>query len=388
MRKADTAQHPARNILFAVLLLSLSYQVHAQSEEDETREQLHQLEVEIKRIAAEISNATDRQSALQAQLREVEIELGALQRDMAQNQQALERSSKELVDLEKQRSQHEKARDAQQAQIAVELRTAWQVGRQGQIKVLLNQESPHTVARSLIYYRYFFQARNALIAEYRENLLELVTLQQRIDSTLAELEGRAQTLEKQQTHLTSAQASRKLAVDELGRSISSNNTQLQQREQDRQQLEELLKAIEEAVVDVEVPPNYTSFKSAKGNMPWPVNGKQSNQFGRSRNGGKMQWQGITIAAKEADADRAIRLRVRQAIAPCTITIDDQVMGHHYQDLLREVGDFVLRRRDGLYSYQLASVIDDHRQGITHIVRGSDLLSSTPRVNAHVFINRE
>ncbi|MDG2273395.1 MAG: hypothetical protein P8L39_13940, partial [Halioglobus sp.] len=124
MRKADTAQHPARNILFAVLLLSLSYQVHAQSEEDETREQLHQLEVEIKRIAAEISNATDRQSALQAQLRKVEIELGALQRDMAQNQQALERSSKELVDLEKQRSRHEKARDAQQAQIAVELRTA------------------------------------------------------------------------------------------------------------------------------------------------------------------------------------------------------------------------------------------------------------------------
>ena len=349
MRKADTAQHPARNILFAVLLLSLSYQVHAQSEEDETREQLHQLEVEIKRIAAEISNATDRQSALQAQLRKVEIELGALQRDMAQNQQALERSSKELVDLEKQRSQHEKARDAQQAQIAVELRTAWQVGRQGQIKVLLNQESPHTVARSLIYYRYFFQARNALIAEYRENLLELVTLQQRIDSTLAELEARAQTLEKQQTHLTSAQASRKLAVDELGRSISSNNTQLQQRGQDRQQLEELLKAIEEAVVDVEVPPNYTSFKSAKGNMPWPVNGKQSNQFGRSRNEGKMQWQGITISAQEGTTIRAIHHgRVVYADwlrGSGLLLIVDHGGGYmslyaHNESLLREVGEWV------------------------------------------------
>ena len=349
MRKADTAQHPARNILFAVLLLSLSYQVHAQSEEDETREQLHQLEVEIKRIAAEISNATDRQSALQAQLRKVEIELGALQRDMAQNQQALERSSKELVDLEKQRSQHEKARDAQQAQIAVELRTAWQVGRQGQIKVLLNQESPHTVARSLIYYRYFFQARNALIAEYRENLLELVTLQQRIDSTLAELEARAQTLEKQQTHLTSAQASRKLAVDELGRSISSNNTQLQQRKQDRQQLEELLKAIEEAVVDVEVPPNYTSFKSAKGNMPWPVNGKQSNQFGRSRNEGKMQWQGITISAQEGTTIRAIHHgRVVYADwlrGSGLLLIVDHGGGYmslyaHNESLLREVGEWV------------------------------------------------
>jgi glutamyl-Q tRNA(Asp) synthetase len=90
------------------------------------------------------------------------------------------------------------------------------------------------------------------------------------------------------------------------------------------------------------------------------------------------YDGHCDALDLADSDRAIRLRVRQAIAPCTITIDDQVMGHHFQDLLREVGDFVLRRRDGLYSYQLASVIDDHRQGITHIVRGSDLLSSTPR----------
>ena len=342
-------QRLAWQTLFALLFLSLCYQSHSQSDEKKTREQLQQLEVEIKRIAVEISDATDRQSALQAQLRKVEIDLGTLQRDITENEQTFERSAKELVGLQEQRIQHEKARDEQQARIALELKTAWQLGRQGQVKVLLNQESPHTVARSLGYYRYFFQARNTLIAEYRNNLRALVELQQRIDITLAELEARGQTLEEQQASLTAAQASRRLAMTELGESISSNNAQLKQREQDRQQLEDLLQAIEEAVVNLEVPANYATFKSAKGNMPWPVDGSQSNQFGRSRNAGKMQWQGITIAAKEGTTVRAIHHgRVVYADwlrGSGLLLIIDHGGGYmslyaHNESLLREVGEWV------------------------------------------------
>jgi glutamyl-Q tRNA(Asp) synthetase len=58
--------------------------------------------------------------------------------------------------------------------------------------------------------------------------------------------------------------------------------------------------------------------------------------------------------------------------------DDQIMGRFEQHLNGEVGDFTVRRRDGLFSYQLAVVVDDEFQGITHIMRGSDLLDSTPR----------
>jgi glutamyl-Q tRNA(Asp) synthetase len=63
---------------------------------------------------------------------------------------------------------------------------------------------------------------------------------------------------------------------------------------------------------------------------------------------------------------------------CHIEFEDLVLGYQSQDLNTEVGDFVLRRNDGVFTYQLAVVVDDSQQGITHIVRGSDLLSNTAR----------
>ncbi len=69
----------------------------------------------------------------------------------------------------------------------------------------------------------------------------------------------------------------------------------------------------------------------------------------------------------------------RAIAPeDPVTFDDRVQGRVTQDVAREIGDFILKRRDRLHAYQLAVVVDDAAQGITDVVRGADLLWSTPR----------
>lgn len=71
---------------------------------------------------------------------------------------------------------------------------------------------------------------------------------------------------------------------------------------------------------------------------------------------------------------AIRLRVPDAV----VSFADRIQGNYAQALAVCVGDVVLKRADGLYAYQLAVVVDDADQGITHVVRGADLLDSTPR----------
>lgn len=86
------------------------------------------------------------------------------------------------------------------------------------------------------------------------------------------------------------------------------------------------------------------------------------------------YPGLCRNAGHGTEDAAIRLRVPELAYHFT----DRVQGEFRQHLGREVGDFVIRRRDGLYAYQLAVVLDDAWQGVTDIVRGADLLDSTPR----------
>lgn len=74
------------------------------------------------------------------------------------------------------------------------------------------------------------------------------------------------------------------------------------------------------------------------------------------------------------AARSWRLRVSGE----TIAFQDRLQGWYRENLAETCGDFVLKRADGLYAYQLAVVVDDAEQGITHVVRGADLLDSTAR----------
>ncbi|MFW6711149.1 tRNA glutamyl-Q(34) synthetase GluQRS [Acinetobacter pittii] len=72
--------------------------------------------------------------------------------------------------------------------------------------------------------------------------------------------------------------------------------------------------------------------------------------------------------------QAIRVKVQDQ----QICFDDRLQGHHCSNLQHDLGDFVLKRRDGIINYQLAVVVDDYLQGITHVVRGADLLDNTER----------
>jgi glutamyl-Q tRNA(Asp) synthetase len=77
--------------------------------------------------------------------------------------------------------------------------------------------------------------------------------------------------------------------------------------------------------------------------------------------------------------RALRVRVPDRGEPDeAITFNDRWLGSLTQHLATEVGDFILKRADGFWAYQLAVVVDDADQGVTHIVRGTDLLESTGR----------
>ena len=84
------------------------------------------------------------------------------------------------------------------------------------------------------------------------------------------------------------------------------------------------------------------------------------------------------AEQRAELDRLRAPAWRVMVPEEEISFTDRVQGPYGENLARDCGDFILRRSDGVYAYQLAVVVDDGEMGVTQVVRGSDLLSSTPR----------
>ena len=101
-------------------------------------------------------------------------------------------------------------------------------------------------------------------------------------------------------------------------------------------------------------------------------------------GGERVYPGTCREGIPADRRGRAQHAVRVMVGEARIAFRDRLQGAQSQDLGRDVGDFVVRRADGLYAYQLAVVVDDALQGVTHVVRGADLLASTPR---QIFLQR-
>ena len=87
---------------------------------------------------------------------------------------------------------------------------------------------------------------------------------------------------------------------------------------------------------------------------------------------------LSARERQARRDAGRRPALRLRVAAGVISFRDQVLGEVDQDVDATVGDFVIRRSDGVCAYQLAVVVDDAASGVTHVLRGEDLACSTPR----------
>ena len=342
--------HPAHRLPAAILAsLLLASPAWPEGEEEQARANLAQLQAQIKAVTGQLDQARSQLSAEQKQLRDAERRLGELQRNISSNLDAISRTQAELASLASRRQILESARDSQQVRIGTELRAAWQMGQQGTFKVLLSQESPHTVARAMAYYRYFFQARNELVIAYRATLAELATVATRSKAAATELAEQQIQLQSQRQALLASRAEREQVIGALAANISSKDDELQQLERDRAELEQLLNSIKQAIVEIELPSDYKPFASRKGGMAWPVDGRRNNSFGSSRGAGGMRWQGINLSAEEGTPVRAIH-HGRVVFADWLrgsglLLIVDHGDGYmslyaHNQSLLKEVGEWV------------------------------------------------
>ncbi len=332
------------------LLLGLALPLYAQdADEVKTRQRLERLRQETEILSQELRKDLSRRSSLRDSLRQSELDIARIRTDIANTREALGNNRDELAKLNAQRETLMIARGQQQERIAEELQTAYQMGKQAQLRVLLNQEDPATLARAMTYYDYFYKARLDAIAGYLETVKRLDGLTPEIESAQATLEKNRRALDEQRDALMASQKQREQDLVQLSATIKTKDQRLKKLNQDQEELQRLLEVIEEAIVDMAVPDSYQPFAAAKGGMPWPVSGRASNRFGGSRGQGPTRWQGLEIPAKSGSPVKAIH-HGRVVFADWfrgsgLLLIIDHGDGFmslyaHNETLLRDVGEWV------------------------------------------------
>ena len=335
--------------LSALLALTVQGSAAQDNEEARAREQLTRLKREIASLSEDLKADLAQRSSLRDALRKSEIAIGVIRRQITNTRDKLARSRKQLENLQAQRRELLVARGRQQEMIGREIETAYQMGKQAQLRVLLNQEDPATLARAMTYYDYFYQARLEHIRRYLEIVERIDVLEPEITEVTRSLEATRATLDSQEAELVTRQKQRERELAQLNATIETKDQRLQKLDRDREELERLLEVIEEAVAEMEVPEEYQAFARVRGAMPWPVRGKPSNRYGARRGQGRLKWQGLVIPAQEGSEVSAIH-HGRVVFADWfrgsgLLLIIDHGDGYmslyaHNESLLRDVGEWV------------------------------------------------
>lgn len=282
--------------------------VGALESETQVKARLQTVQQQVRDTRKALAQAQNRAGRLESKLAELESRIGRVSATLEQTEQTLAGLRQQQERLERRRVALSRRLDQERRALSGLLRAAYATGRQGQLKLLLNQEDPSSLGRSLIYYRYFNQARSDQIRRYRQALQTLEELARETAANTQALTHTAQTLEREKGELEAMRKARHETLEALNRDIRANSQTLERLRGDERQLQALLESIRAVLAEIPTQgKGRQPFRSLKGRLPWPTVGKVENRFGRSRSGaaGTLTWNGAFIRARNRPTVHAI-----------------------------------------------------------------------------------
>ncbi|SEA13500.1 murein hydrolase activator EnvC family protein [Microbulbifer marinus] len=288
-------------ILFA--LLSLPAWSQAAADEDQ-QARLAEIKQRIESLQAELNQVRSQRDQLLKDLEKNEKDISELHKRIDQIKRDMRSRTDKLQELKQEQQQLEESRRSMQRRVEQEVAAAYRLGRQEQIKLLLNQQDPQDIARQLRYHEYFLQERSRVIDDYLDTLTSLQTVSTSIERERDTLDGERRQLQDRETQLRGAQRDRSRTLDKLAARLADKSGELQQLKNDRSRLQKLVDEVGRAIASLVSPQDQQPFAKQRGRMQWPVKGRRANAYGQRRANG-ITWKGITIRANEGEPVRAI-----------------------------------------------------------------------------------
>ena len=335
---------------------------------DKQQNALKAVKSDIKTTRRTVAKLTRRKGSLEEQLRDLEQRYSSISIQVREHGQQVVEIQQRMKVMIQQRDQLQHSITQQGGLLSSQIRSAYALGRQERLKLILNQTDPARVSRVWAYYGYLNRARSSRLNKYQTDYKQLQTLEKETVETSEQLTTVLEDKQTEQAKVAQNRKARKGVLVQLSRQLKTKAARLKQLESNKKRLQRLITALQSRPVVVPEPVLTsatqartekpidkllpitglaTPFHKQRGHLFWPVKGRVLKKFGSKRAPGR--WDGLLIEAAEGVPVRAVS-RGRVAFADWLrgyglLTIIDHGKGYmtlyaFNESLNKNVGDWV------------------------------------------------
>ncbi len=295
--------------VFAVVILIFALIPQAStanSYNQNKQSQLKRLRAEIVSIEKELATSKNKKQDLQKQLRLLDITIGKSNVYIKELGKQIKSYKQELSKLKNKKQILENTLATQQHELAQQIRNSYIMGRQNFLKMLLNQQQPATLTRTLTYYDYINRAKTKQIDRIGLKVSAISNISQNIKQQTQALETNLNLQINEQKANELDYKNRQNLIDLLNTQIRHKTRKRKIIDQNIANLIDVLENLARTKQHIALPQSKpVKFAKLKGRLGWPVKGKLVTRYGSSRHIGSLKWQGIIIAAPKGKEIHAV-----------------------------------------------------------------------------------
>lgn len=321
-----------RYLLFALLAYLSFVPVILADERSNTVRQIEMAKIEVSQLEKALAALKGKQTSLLKELRKTETDIANLQKEITKLKTELTNTEHKITWLKEEQQKTEQLKQQQEKVFASQAKATYESGRQEYLKLLLNQQQPDKLSRTLVYYDYLSQARLIQLTEFKETVKQLADIEAEMNHYQQQLNDQQQKLQQQAKQLADTRQKRLQVLATINKQIKQKNDQIIEREKDQIALSKVLRTIDatlaqQASIRALNNQNGTTtnphslptqqviassatfngnFKQAQGKLSWPVSGKLIANYGSARGDDtRSKWDGVIIAAPTGTPVKAV-----------------------------------------------------------------------------------
>lgn len=270
---------------------------------DNQNNKLSNIKTEIESLQQSIAHDKDSSKTAQNDLQATEIKMNHFFISIAKLDKKTSQLESSIARLNQQISALQNNLLQQEADLGQEMRNTYEFGQDSAVKLILNTETPNDLQRMMQYFRLLNEDKVSSMKEVKNNLDQLLELQQHLEQRKAQLQNIRLQEEDLVRDLKQQQLQRQKLIDAINNTLAAKADRLNALQQNRRSLEGLVQQLKTQPPITTLPP--FSFPTLRGRLPWPLRGTIVEHFGASVDESNLQWSGVLIDTPQNTPVRAI-----------------------------------------------------------------------------------